>query len=129
MTTQKNRWTLMLVLLAAAVSAGSARVAGSQDAASHTEHHPAAPVAPAAPTPRAGQTGMPMMAAMQATDRQLDELLKKMNAATGTAKVDLMADIISKLVQERQSMHESMAHMSSMMPMMGGRGREAATPK
>ena len=49
-----------------------------------------------------------MMAAMKANDQKLDELVKKMNAAQGTAKVDTIAELLTALVQDRRTMHESM---------------------
>jgi len=61
-----------------------------------------------------------MMAAMRANDQKLDDLVKRMNTAQGSAKVDAMAEILTTLVQDRHMMHESMSGMSMMMNMMGG---------
>jgi hypothetical protein len=88
----------------------------------HAKHHPGGDAAPkaaaAAPAPQAtpapqakGMAGMNMMA----SNAKLDELVKKMNAAQGQAKVDAIAALLSALVQEHQSMHGNMANMMSMM--------------
>jgi len=94
--------------------------------AEHEQHHPGTTdqTAQAAPDQRASM--MKMMAAMHANDQKLDDLVKKMNTARGNAKVDAIAELLTALVQDRRSMHESMmSHMSMMMTMMGtmhGRG-------
>jgi hypothetical protein len=61
-----------------------------------------------------------MMASMMAADAKLDELVKKMNAATGSAKTDAMAELLMALVQQHRAMHGSMMNMTSMMDMMHG---------
>ena len=72
----------------------------------HDAHHPATQPVP-------GRT--------QATsDAKLDELVKKMNAAQGQAKVDAMAELLTALVHNHQQMHGSMANMMSMMEKMHG---------
>ncbi len=60
-----------------------------------------------------------MMAEMKAADTRLDALVKDMNAATGDAKVNAVAAVVSELVRQQKSMHE---HMGQMPMMMGGRG-------
>jgi hypothetical protein len=78
---------------------------------------------------------MKTMATMRANDQKLDDLVKKMNAATGDAKVNAIAEALTALVQDRRTMHESMANMSTMMNMMGsmgamhGRSETVAPPK
>ena len=76
------------------------------------------------PAPATGdRSPMQMMAAMHANDQKLDALVKKMNAATGAAKVDAIAELLTALVDDRHAMHQSMqANMSTMMGMMQGRG-------
>ena len=63
----------------------------------HAAHHPAAQADKAAPAPKPtpapqakGMAGMKGMD-MKALDAKLDELVSKMNAAQGQAKVDAMA--------------------------------------
>ena len=87
----------------------------------HAAHHPAAQADKAAPTPqpapapqakaRAGMKGMDM----KASDAKLDELVAKMNAAQGQAKVDAMAELLTTLVKQHQSMHGNMGEMMSKM--------------
>jgi hypothetical protein len=101
------------------------------EAQQHEQHHPAT----AEPTAQASACQQPdmakMMAAMKATDQKLDELVKRMNADWGTAKVDVAAELLTALVQDRRAMHESMmSHMSMMMNMTGSaHGCGDATPK
>jgi hypothetical protein len=107
------------VLLAAALS--SARAHGWQASPEdHAKHHPGAQAAEqAAPVPQAtSMAGMNMMA----PNPKLDELVKKMNAAQGQAKVDAMAELLTAMVQEHQSMHANMSGMMSMMHKMGAAG-------
>ena len=61
-----------------------------------------------------------MMAEMKAADSRLDALVKEMNAATGDAKVNAVATVVTELVRQHKSMHERMGHMHEQM--MGGRG-------
>jgi hypothetical protein len=82
-----------------------------------------------------------MMAEMKAADQRLDDLVAKMNAASGMEKADATAAVVSEMVTQRQAMrdgmmkmqHEMMAHMMehmqagkdsmamcSMMKQMGG---------
>ena len=87
----------------------------------HAAHHPAAQADKAAPTPhpapapeakaRAGMKGMDM----KASNMKLDELVAKMNAAQGQAKVDAMAELLTTLVKQHQSMHGDMGQMMSKM--------------
>ena len=87
----------------------------------HAAHHPAAQADKAAPAPQpppapqakamAGMKGMDM----KASDAKLDELVAKMNAAQGQAKVDAMAELLTTLVKQHQSMHGNMGPMMSNM--------------
>jgi len=60
-----------------------------------------------------------MMAEMKAADSRLDALVTEMNAATGDAKVNAMAAVVTELVRQQKSMHEHMGQMHQQM--MGGR--------
>lgn len=60
-----------------------------------------------------------MMAEMKAGDARLDALVTDMNAATGDAKVNAVAAVVTELVRQQKSMHD---HMAQMPMMMGGRG-------
>jgi hypothetical protein len=57
-----------------------------------------------------------MMAEMQATQTKLDELVAQMNSATGSAKVDRMAAVLTELVAQQKRMGSMM--QGGMMPMM-----------
>jgi pyruvate/oxaloacetate carboxyltransferase len=52
-----------------------------------------------------------MMAGMKADQDTLDDLLAKMNAATGQPKIDQMAAVLNELVAHQKAMR---AHMMSM---------------
>jgi hypothetical protein len=94
------------------------------------QHHPGTTDQPAQAQPGQQASMMKMMATMHANDQKLDDLVKKMNAAKGNAKVDAMAELLTTLVQDRRAMHESMmANMSTMMNMMHGRGDTGPAPK
>jgi hypothetical protein len=109
--------------LAAFSLAVPARLQGQQsDAQQHEQHHPgvapADPVSPPAGEPAQGQPAG-MMAHMKASSARLDVLVKKMNAATGTAKIDAIAELLTALVEDRrehESMMGAMAGKMSKMP-------------
>ena len=56
-----------------------------------------------------------MMAKMEAMDARLDELVKRMNTATGSKKSDAAAAVINELVAQRKQMRD---HMMAMQPEM-----------
>jgi hypothetical protein len=66
----------------------------------HAQHHPAA------------QADKP-------SNAKLDELVAKMNAAKGDAKVDAIAELLTALVQQHQGMHGNMSQMMSKMKGVG----------
>jgi len=68
-----------------------------------------------------------MMAEMQATQTTLDELVAQMNSATGSAKIDRMAALLTELVAQHKRMSSMM--QGGMMPtMMMSNAPPAATP-
>jgi hypothetical protein len=79
---------------------------------------------PQTPGPDMMQMHEQMMAEMKANDAKLDALVAQMNGATGSAKVDAVAAVVSELVRQQKVMHQHMGHMHAMMGrgMMGGRG-------
>lgn len=94
---------------------------------------PAPPAPAASAPPSAGMMGSmsQSMAKMDQMDAALEQKVAEMNAAKGTKKVDLMANIIDQMVKERRQMHANMLNMMNaqrrMMgrtgpPMMRGRG-------
>ena len=56
-----------------------------------------------------------MDAEMKAQDAELDKLVAAMNSATGEKKVDAIAAVVSKLVEQRKAMHEKMGAMHEKM--------------
>jgi hypothetical protein len=66
-------------------------------------------------TDRQGQMAMAdcqkMMADMKAGQEKLDDLIAKMNAATGQQKIDQMAAVLTELIARQKAMH---AHMMMM---------------
>jgi hypothetical protein len=68
-----------------------------------------------------------MMAAMHAMDQTLDELVAKMDAATGADKTDAIAAVVKELVAQRRQISDRMMTMQGrmmqhMMSMPGGMG-------
>ena len=62
---------------------------------------------------------MAMMNTWQQQDAKLDDLVAKMNGATGAAKVDAMAAVLTELVAQREAQHEM---LSRRHPAAGERG-------
>ena len=56
-----------------------------------------------------------MEAEMKAQDAELDKLVAAMNSATGEQKVNAIAAVVSKLVEQRKAMHAEMAKMPKNM--------------
>jgi hypothetical protein len=96
------------------------------------EHqHAPAPVAGAAATPAQGHDMMAMhkkmMADMAAAETSLDALVARMNTATGAARVDAMAEVVTAMAQQHKAMrarmmemHEHMMQMDHTAKPMGG---------
>jgi len=63
-----------------------------------------------------------MMAEMTASQKKLDDLVAKMNTATGQAKVDQMAVVITELVAQHRGMQ------GRMMSMQGGMMKQMMQP-
>jgi hypothetical protein len=120
-------------LFAAFAVSSPAHLHGQQPSQTeHEQHHPGTTNQPAQPQPDQQASMMKMMATIRANDQKLDDLVKKMNAAKDNAKVDVIAELLTTLVQDRRAMHESMSNMSMMMNMMGtmhGRGDTSTAPK
>ena len=60
---------------------------------------------------------------MKASGARLDVLVKKMNAATGAAKVDAMAELLTAVVEDRREHESMMGGMAEKMTRMHGTGR------
>jgi hypothetical protein len=65
-----------------------------------------------------------MMAEMKAGDVTLDALVKDMNSATGDAKINAVARVVSELVRQHKAMVERMGEMHQQM--MDGHGTSGA---
>jgi hypothetical protein len=120
---------LAVLLAVAAVTPGLRAAAAAQESTppaapgvQHDGHHDRAEEPPAAADVAVGRMPMRqrMMAARKAADARLEELLARMNATTGDAKVAAMAAVIAELVQQRKAMHSRMDEMERAMP--GGAG-------
>ena len=61
-----------------------------------------------------------MQAAMRQQDAELDKLVAELKQARGKKREDLMADILTKMVQDRTTLHQQMAalHLNMMRLMM-----------
>lgn len=127
-------WILAVITVFSALAAVPVHVHGIQAAAppdQHAGHHPGQADAPAPATVPASQANM--MASMTASNAKLDALVKKMNAAKGSAKTDAIAELLTAIVQEHHTMQGSMmTNMSMMSNMMGGmnkHGDAGSTPE
>jgi len=122
----------MLLFLASPASAQATQPAPNPDQHDHTA--PAVPDQPAAqPADKHQMHDMhgvhTMMAAMQASHARLQDLVTKMNAAQGAAKIDAIAAVVTELVASQHAMHECMqSHMAQMMGTMKMPGAAAAKP-
>jgi hypothetical protein len=56
-----------------------------------------------------------MRAEQTSADAELNDLVAKMNAASGEQKVDAIAAVVSEMVAQRQARHEKMAEMRGKM--------------
>src|SRR5512140_956873 len=75
-----------------------------------------------------------MMTEMKAADQRLDDLVAKMNAASGTEKADATATVVNEMVTQRRAMQSGMAKMQQdmmghmMEHMQAGKGSMAGCP-
>jgi len=90
---------------------------GPQGSAMMEGHEMMAKGAKGTEMPQACQEMMAARQSMRAErakqDARLNELVAKMNAATGQKKVDAIAAVVSEMVAQRQAKHEKMAAMHS----------------
>ena len=56
-----------------------------------------------------------MMSDMKAADARLDQLVQQMNSASGDAKVNATAAVVTELVRQQKAMHEEMGKMHEHM--------------
>ena len=130
--TGKTRTSTTTILCSAL--AGTALFAGVLYAQDTGRTTPALVPSPQAQAPVArGRMGMmtdrqKMMAEMTASQNKLDDLVARMNAATGPAKVDQVAAVVTELVAQHKSMHARMMAPGGMMMQMMQPGQPVATP-
>jgi type IV secretory pathway VirB10-like protein len=91
-----------------AVTATTEEPAAQPPQQDHSQHEPAVSQPN---TPEMMQKHRAMMANMAANHAKLEALMKQMDAATGQAKVDRMAQVIAELVRQHRAMHEHMGTM------------------
>jgi hypothetical protein len=83
-----------------------------------------APGAKAQEEPKApARPANPMMEMLRKHDQKLDELVAKMNAAKGEAKVDAIAEVLNELVAQRKETRQQMGAARGM------RGPRAPRPE
>jgi len=83
-----------------------------------------APAAGAQEAQAPAQPARPMQEMLRQHDQKLDELVAKMNAAQGEAKVDAIADVVNELVAQRKQMRQHRGAGTGMM-----RGPRARPPE
>ncbi len=115
------------LILSGAVVAGTAALRAQHQGMVMPEPAKQATSSAQTPPPGGGMPGMntgacPMCSMMlsmaQKNDAEIDQLVAKMNSATGSAKIDATAAVVAKLVQERKQMHDHMKQMmGGQMPM------------
>jgi hypothetical protein len=108
--------------------AGLMMMPSSLDGARQTQDEHNAAIA----SQSAGRPSGKMKMGMMASDAKLDELVKRMNAAKGAAKVDAMAELLTALIENQRAtcgpMMADMMTMMSMMRKMGDGGHDSAPP-
>jgi hypothetical protein len=82
-------------------SSGNAQTTGHDHAAASADQH---------------AMMMTMMADMQAKQKKLDDLVAKMNTATGQAKIDLMAAVITEMIAMHKDMCSQMMNGAASQP-------------
>jgi hypothetical protein len=111
MRTRITRWTLTSALVL-----GLTLAAQAQDPQHQHQQTPATPSADMSAKCKAMMAEHEkMMAEMKAADQRLDELVTKMNAASGQAKVDATAATMTEIVAQRKAVRDRMMQMHHRM--------------
>lgn len=121
---------LATVAMGVVVLTGGALAQRATDAAAQHDHPAttASTPTPAMPQARAGMHDMSeMMARMHANDARLEQLVRKVQSATGTAKTDAVTELLTALVEDRKNGCEPM--MAQMMSTMNPPAAPGAAPK
>ncbi len=110
----RNRLSVILLAAAVLVAAGASQ---AQQATTPQQQHPTADRTKPQTHDmmakcKAAMSGQEkMMTDMKAADQRLDDLVAKMTSASGPAKADATAAVVSELVVQRKAMRESMMKM------------------
>ena len=122
----RSRAILAAVGLCASLAAAPAPVSAQEAAHQHDQHEAQKPDA------SGPATQMPShdMAGMMAADAKIDALVKTMNEASGAAKTDAIAELVTTLIEHHKAMcGPMMADMMSKMKMGGHEEHGAAKPQ
>ena len=116
MSIRRLSWSALTCALILLPPAASSSVTAAQDPKQEHQHQA---MKPSAGMPAMCQAMMAehnkMMAEVQAADQRLDGLVARMTEATGQAKVDATAAVVSEIVAQRKAMHEGMMKMQQGM--------------
>lgn len=131
------RWAILaMALVFAALVLARLHAQQPSQTTQHDQHHPATASEPAHAASASPQAEMKdMMSRTKEADAKLKALVTKMNVATGAAKTNAIAEVLTALVEDHHNTCEAMmANMMSMSSMMGGRGAhtggaQEASPK
>ena len=112
-------------LITLSILAGSVLAAMPAAGQRHTEHHGEAAEEETAPAlvqqcAMMKQEMEQMHARMKEREAGMQALIEKMNASSGPAKVEFLAEIVTKMAQHRQEMHQM--HTEMMQKMMSHMG-------
>jgi hypothetical protein len=66
-------------------------------------------------TPPTGSQQVEGVGSIEKVDRGLESLLQKINAATGSAKMDAIGELLAALVEDRRSVHKKLETYAAMM--------------
>lgn len=110
-----------ITLAAAALLMGVFPAAAGPSATVPSALKPAAPSDGGGAGPRDMSTRRTTMREQwQQQDAKLDDLVAKMNGATGAAKVDAMAAVLTELVAQREAQHEMLSRRHPAADRRGG---------
>jgi ABC-type dipeptide/oligopeptide/nickel transport system ATPase subunit len=113
----RGYWIGAIVLGVAVIIAPVFAQSSAQPQRDH-EHASPAQKEQVAPAPRIGMMGQDhqrMMAEMKTAHDRLQDLVSKMNTATGDQKVNAIADLLKQLVMDQANMHQHMMEMHDQM--------------
>ena len=112
--------TVVMAVMAGCAAAVIAAVPGVSAQTPQEHQHPATEAVTPSPGMAAKDQAMmaereKMMTAMKAADQRLDDLVTRMNAASGVEKTAATATLVTAIVAERRTMREGMMKMQDGM--------------